>query len=187
MDLSPKSDNSIPYFKFLHVTIHTIPNDEYRSARMFIPCALLSCWAMLYSRPVQLRSIIFAVFWTFIECFLVQLSKGYPYTSFCQFWGNLLYIPFLLDVYGYYLLQPGLYNSFLYVGLFPLNIWLLEIVLSQLFILVYGRNVAWCYCKESDNLLNGVLRKSHAIQWWVLGILAWLLYPPFKTWTDTFE
>ena len=94
-----------------------------------------------------------------------------------------MYIPFLLDVYGSWFLD----NKVVYIMLFPLNIWLLELVLGRLFVLILGRNVAWCYCTEPHAAFNGTLRWSHCLQWWALGTLATILYPPFKVWTDNFE
>ena len=149
MDLSPDSGNSIPLFDILHVTVHSIPKD-HQEARVMLLSVLMTCWIFLYPRPVQLRSFIFAVIWSFIEPFLTHLNKGIYFTSLGQFFGNLIYIPVLLDVYAYYLLDPTLYNSYLYVLLFPLNIWVLELVLGRLLILIYGRNIAWCYCWASD-------------------------------------
>ena len=97
--------------------------------------------------------------WSVIEPGLVWLNNGAVYTSLAQLLGNLLYIPFLLDVYGSRFLD----NKVVYIMLFPLNIWLLELVLGRLFVLVLGRNVAWCYCEEPHAAFNGTLRWSHCV------------------------
>jgi hypothetical protein len=46
------------------------------------------------------------------------------HSSFCQFWANVLYTPLLLD--GFRAVVPD--SPILRVALFPLNVWLLEIV-----------------------------------------------------------
>ena len=186
MDLTPGSGNSIPIYDVLHVTVHSIPKD-HQNLRILLLSILMTCWVFLYPRPIQLRSIIFAVIWTFVEPALTYLAYRRFFTSLGQFLGNLIYIPVLLDVYSYYFLDPTLYNTYLYVLLFPLNVWLLELVLGRLFVLIYGRNIAWCYCKASDSALNGTIMWSHVIQWWALGLGALVLYPPFKEITDQYQ
>lgn len=63
------------------------------------------------------------------------------------------------------------------MSLFPMNIWLLEIVQGLAIQWIYGRNVAWCYADYADELFNGLIRIGHAIWWWGLGVALWLFYP----------
>merc|ERR1712137_64223 len=46
-------------------------------------------------------------------------------------------------------------RSLLYVCLFPVNIWILEVVEEFIIKLIWGRNVAWCYCDYADEYLSG--------------------------------
>ncbi len=79
-------------------------------------------------------------------------------------------MPILLRLYPAALASFGLSAPVYFVLLYPLNIWILEI-LQHIFILVpiWGRNVAWCYLDYADELLDGVIRLGHAPAWWALG------------------
>merc|ERR1711920_248203 len=101
--------------------------------------------------------------------------------SWAQFWGNLLYIPLLLD--AYLTLFSG--APLLGVVLFPLNVWLLEIVEGHVIIWVYGRNVAWCYSDYAGCYCNGCVRLGHAPFWLGLGAMATVLYP-WLVWVTDF-
>ena len=58
----------------------------------------------------------------------------------------------------------------LFILLYPLNIWFLEVV-EEIFLIrtVYGRNVAWTYEDYNDEYLEGCIRLGHAPCWWALG------------------
>ena len=75
-------------------------------------------------------------------------------------------------------------NFIVYVLFFPVNIWLLEIVLNHLFRLIYGRNVACCYHSYEDSKLNGVIRVGHGKFWLLLGIACHVIYPTLKYLTE---
>ena len=120
--------------------------------------AALAFWIAAYDKGLKIRTFTVALIWTFIEYFLNWLSRGQGFTSLARFIGNLVYIPFCLDFYGWIWLARDKPAPILYVALFPLNMWLLEIVLSRAFKLVYGRNVAWCYINDWDNLFKGTVR-----------------------------
>merc|ERR1712137_1317334 len=61
-------------------------------------------------------------------------------------------------------------RSLLYVCLFPVNIWILEVVEEFIIKLIWGRNVAWCYCDYADEYLSGCIRLGHGIFWMALGM-----------------
>ena len=92
----------------------------------------------------------------------------------------MLYLPVLLDVYGSFLDE----NMLLYILLFPLNIWLLEVVEGHLIMWTYGHNVAWCYLDYADCALNGCVRLAHAVCWLLLGSILAHWYPPLVVYTD---
>merc|ERR1712039_912954 len=94
------------------------------------------------------------------------VERRAPYTSAAQFMGNLLYIPVLLDTYGW--LFEG--SPALYVLFFPLDVWLLEVVLHYAIVFIWGHNVAWCYKDYADEFLDGAVRVGHGAAWWVLGV-----------------
>ena len=65
---------------------------------------LLAWWALL--PPAQkLRAVCAAAAYSGIEFVFTFLHEGEAFTSFAQFWGNLLYTPVLLDGY-WWLLAP---------------------------------------------------------------------------------
>ena len=86
--------------------------------------------------------------------------------------------------YKYWTLQYPNLAQYFYVLLFPINIWLLEIILDGIFQLIYGRNVAWCYHPYDDSKLNGIIRIGHGKFWILLGIVCYLMYPTLKIFTD---
>lgn len=108
-----------------------------------------------------------------MEFIFTLLERGESYTSFAQFWGNLLYLPILLDIYTNVL---G-HSPVAYVLCFPLNIWLLELVLGAVFTWVYGHNVAWNYRDYADAYVDGCVRVGHGLCWLVLGAACYVFYP----------
>jgi hypothetical protein len=186
MDLSPKSGNSVPIGNFLHVTYHSIPK-EYHLARFASVVVLMGIWLVFYPLPVKIRTFVAATLYTFIEYTFTTLNDGEGFTSFAQFWGNLLYTPVVLDVY-WALINPneGTFQKVVYVLLFPCNIWLLEIVLDRLYLIIHGRNVAWCYHEYSDCAVGGCIRLGHGVYWLAMGVLCLLIYEPMRDFSETF-
>ena len=185
-------DYSRKLTQILHVSVHGIPGSPFlRQARLLLLTVALYLWYMFYSPPVQLRSILAASAYTFIEYSFTYFSDGKPFTSFGQFWGNLLYTPVLLDVYWDCIVGKGkeitTAAGFIYVILFPFNVWMLEIVLDQWFLLVYNRNVAWCYCTYSDSHVRGVVRVGHGIYWLIMGFVLLQIYPLLRDMTNSFQ
>ncbi|KAF8936234.1 hypothetical protein BGZ58_004436 [Dissophora ornata] len=71
----------------------------------------------------------------------VKPFAGRPgHTTIHQYIMNVFYIPFL--IHGYHAL---IHSTFLRVLLFPLNIWLLEIIQGYTLIYLIGYNAAWTY------------------------------------------
>jgi hypothetical protein len=87
------------------------------------------------------------------------------FTTFAQWWANVLYIPILLHVY--HAIVP---IAWLRLVLFPFNVWVLEIVEGYFLMLVYGRNVAWDYT-DSQSYFHGNITLSHWNVWLVLGLV----------------
>jgi hypothetical protein len=185
-DLSPHSGEAYELGTVGHVTFHAFPAHR-RRARLLGVIALLGAWMVWLPRPLQMRAILAASCYSFLEYgFTALVSSGRPFTSFAQFWGNLLYVPVLLDAYATAVdgVAQGWVRPLLYIGCFPLNVWLLELVLDQLFLLVYNRNVAWCYCTYADSHAGGALRTGHAVYWLLMGAALFFTYPSLKQATD---
>jgi len=157
-------------FRIVHMTAHRLPMSlatGERLVRVAVAILLLLVWGLLYPRAEQMRSFLAAAAYSLTEFCFTFLERGRPYTSAEQFAGNLLYTPFLLTAYGHVLLG----HPWLYVLLFPANIWLLEIAQGHAFMWFHaGRNVAWCYLDYSDVACNGCLRWGHGVWWLVMGM-----------------
>lgn len=163
---------SVKAGKFLHITYHTIPCSQGWATFVI----LLAYWLYVYDRPTKIITLLTATLYSFIESVFTYFERGKNYTSFGQFFANLLYIPILLDVYSSFELSP-----FMYVLLFPFNVWFLEIF-SENFIIrpIYGRNVAWNYLDYADEGLEGCVRLGHAPAWWAMGVGVYFVYPIFR-------
>lgn len=142
-----------------------------RSRRVVLLLSLL-LWLM-HPLDTKLRCLALSLGYSFIEYNFTYFERGKAYTSMAQFVANVLYMPLLVDLYSHFLWR----FPFLYMSLFPMNIWLLEIVQGLAIQWIYGRNVAWCYADYADELFNGLIRIGHAIWWWGLGVALWLFYP----------
>jgi hypothetical protein len=69
--------------------------------------------------------------------------------------------------------------------LFPLNIWVLEVVVGHAIMLVFnGYNVAWNYDDYADVMCNGCIRIGHGVWWLGLGAICYPLYPRMVEWTQ---
>mmetsp|Transcript_28688 Transcript_28688/g.54167 ORF Transcript_28688/g.54167 Transcript_28688/m.54167 type:complete len:224 (+) Transcript_28688:133-804(+) len=165
--------------KIAHVTFHTIPTQMGVVALLL----LFSIWCLYYSVESKVISLFGALAYTVAESAFTYFERGAPYTSFGQFFANLLYIPLLLDGYPFFLsLLPQLFPPpYLFVLLYPLNIWFLEIV-EEIFLIktIYGRNVAWIYEDYSDEYLEGCIRIGHAPVWWALGAGVYYFLATFR-------
>ncbi|CAK9090290.1 Hypothetical protein (Fragment) [Durusdinium trenchii] len=106
----------------------------------------------------QFSYLLWAFGFGCIRCGFTFFERGKAYTSLAQFLGNLVYMPVLLDWYGHFLGD----SPRLYVFLFPVNIWLLEIAQGLAIQWIFGQNVAWCYADYADELLT-FIRLGHAI------------------------
>ena len=128
------------------------------------------------------RTLLAAFIYSLTESCFTYCESGYAFTSWAQFYCNLLYVPILLDLYG------KLFSSlpWLYVLCFPLNIYILEIIVGHFLIWLHGYNVAWCYRDYTDSYANGCFRLAHAPFWLGLGFCTHSLWPIVTTWSNTF-
>jgi hypothetical protein len=143
-----------------HVTFHTFPKRQ-KTLRWVVLLTLSACWIIFYPLAVKLRCITCAALYTCTEFAFTFLERGRPYTSFAQLFSNLLYVPVLLDWYGFVLQDQPI----AYVLLFPINIWVLEIIVGHFVICLYGHNVAWCYEDYADSFCNSCFRLGHGPFW----------------------
>lgn len=160
--------------RILHVTCHAWPHEGWaHAARLGVLLALTVVWAVLTSTPVKAKALLVALLYSATEFgFTLFLERGRGYTSGAQFAANVLYAPILLDAYAASVsaVTPSASAAaMLYVGLFPLNIWLYEAILGHALVWLYGRNVAWCYADYADTFANECCRLGHGLFWVGLG------------------
>lgn len=181
---------SVVVGQILHLTVHSIPGKipggspswlQPRLVRLVVIGILAILWLLYYPFDIKLRSIICAAVYSCTEYTFTLFERNTSYTSFEQFWGNLLYVPVLLEVYGYYLGE----NPVAYILLFPMNIWILEVVEGGLLMWVYGRHVAWNYSDYSDCFCFDCCRLGHAPFWLGLGAACYFAYPMLQSVTTS--
>ena len=166
---APSSGNSQVVAKLGPMRFHSFRP----AARWRLVIGLFLIHVAAWPLGVMVRALVCALLYSCIESTFTLLERGAPYTSDAQFWGNLLVLPFTLELYS--ALVPR--SAVAFIALFPLNIWLLEVVEGHAIAYVYGRNVAWCYADYSDEFYHGWLRLGHAVWWLGLGAICFVLYP----------
>lgn len=170
----PAGVRSKPVLKIGHMTLHSMPKDKWYLRRLLLLLAFWLGWLFFNPLEQKVLTIIAATAYSFIEFAFTAVERRKPYTSIAQFGANLLYVPVLL--HGYHALFS--HNVFLFIGLFPLNVWLLEVVEEWLILRpLFGYNVAWCYKDYADEYLQGCIRMGHGVAWWGLGAVLWWVYP----------
>lgn len=170
-------------YKFLHVTVHSLPvqgeHNHNRWLKLLTLWAAAAVWVLLFPLDLKIRTLVAASAYTLTESTFTYLERGIAFTSFCQFYCNLLYVPILLDLYGQLMEDKPL----LYIACFPLNIYMLEIVVGYYCRWLYGFNAAWCYADYDDAYFDGCIRLAHAPFWIGLGCCTVIAYPLLTTWT----
>lgn len=151
-----------------------------RALKVLCPCtfnAAIASHTSSYDNIVfmkrQVRCIVCALFCSVMGLAFTSMERGVSYSTLAQFSGILLYAPILLDAYGALLGESLL----AYMLFFPVNVWLLEVVLGYGITWLHGHNVAWCYADYADTFFNGYCRLGLAPAWAVLGWLCFYTYP----------
>ena len=178
----PASRRARPVGKLFHVTVHSFPHDGVAGwTRISTVVALTAVWASFTPPAGQLKCLAIALIYSCTEyAFTLLLERGRGYTSAAQFYANVLYAPILLDRFAQFvawLVMPGppLIAATVYTSLFPLNIWIFEILLGHALVWFYGHNVAYCYDDYRDAFASGCCRLGHGVFWLGLGLVCWLL------------
>merc|ERR1712137_865288 len=155
-------------------------------------------WISLTHSQTKLECFICSLTYSFIEWTwytfthqkdgVVRLvpfgHRGRPgFTSVEQFIGNLLYLP--IGMHGYLELFPveglepySICMTILRISLFPINIWLLEIIQDGIMKLLLGFNPAWNYSGCKGSMFGGAINLNHWKLWIILGVLASTFDPP---------
>ena len=158
-------------WQLLHITFHPVSQPRRRALLTLLSLV----WLVAYPAAMKLRCSLLALSYSFMEFSFTRFERGRAYTSAAQFGANLIYMPVLVDVYEHFFRQiPSCY-----ILLFPLNIWILELIQGLAISYIFGYNVAWCYADYADEFCFGFARIGHAVWWWGLGLLLYVFYPTF--------
>lgn len=132
-----------------------------------------------------MASLLIATTFTGIEATFTS-ALGHSHTTFEQWYMNVLYAPVGIIGFHYVFIAwatriPALLVgdgslALAYILVYPLNIWVLEIVMGYFCMWVYGRNVAWTYTTR-DSLFHGNIRLFHAPHWSVIGAILYASEP----------
>eukprot|EP00930_Biecheleria_cincta_P003001 TRINITY_DN103942_c0_g1_i1.p1 TRINITY_DN103942_c0_g1~~TRINITY_DN103942_c0_g1_i1.p1 ORF type:complete len:241 (+),score=24.50 TRINITY_DN103942_c0_g1_i1:206-928(+) len=164
----------------LHLRVHSIPSRgcdfSIRFGALLIAAMV---WTTVFSRALQLRCVVCALLYSFSESAFTLGERGVAYTTLAHFVGVILYTPILLDGYAELLSD----HPVAYVACFPLNVWLLELLVGLGIVWMHGHNVAWCYADYADTFFFGQARAGHAPAWLGLGCVCYWLYPWLQTTT----
>lgn len=160
-------------FNIGHVSVFSIPKSRRVFVYLYMALAFLA-WAVFLPRGTQLRALACSLIYTGIEYSFTWWDSNTPFTSMPQFLANVLYLPLAIDLYSKYLYDTPV----MFVLLFPLNCWILEIAETLMFVYPWhGRNVAWCYCYKSTSGFGGVIRVIHGVYWILMGAAALVVFP----------
>ncbi|RKP05086.1 hypothetical protein THASP1DRAFT_33086 [Thamnocephalis sphaerospora] len=149
-------------------------------------------WIYLLEPDVKLRAIFHAACFSVIEFTFYSVTVEMPngdiilrpfskdcragHTTIQQFFANVFYTPILVDVY--FALMPDYW--LLRVLLFPINIWLLEVVEGYVLTFLYGYNPAWVYYGH-DVFFSNNIKLSYWPYWLMLGGVLELAFPMERT------
>ena len=153
----------------------------YKSAfLMELITAYIELTTPLHRAGAVIGALIFVVIETFWLTITTEDDAGnvtitgwsgeLGHSSYAQFWSNVIFTPLILFLYRAVVTHP-----ILRVLLFPVNIWLLEIIEGYIIMFLFGRNVAWEY-RGADAFFHGNIKLGYAAPWIALGLvveLAW--------------
>jgi|SRR3989304_6878236 len=94
-------------------------------------------------------------------------SKGHGYTTFQQFCISFALVPF---VFIWDKFMTDRYNSIITILLYPIVLWIVEIVGGFTMIYYYEYNPAWTY-NTTDSLFMGQIKLSNYFNFLFLGII----------------
>ncbi|KAJ3160926.1 hypothetical protein HDU86_008288 [Geranomyces michiganensis] len=183
----PRKDPTGQYIYDTHLIIPDTARESFPILGHILLLLIGASWYHFLPVDAKLRSIIAAAAFSVIEYTFysnsIETVAGdiliRPFDSRCrkghttweQFFANILYTPFLLEVYPV-IIAPW----WLRIALYPLNIWLLEIVEGYFLIFLYGYNAAWTY-RGRDVMFGGNIKLSYAPFWLGLGVAVEVLLP----------
>jgi hypothetical protein len=157
--------------------------------KQLITVYLFYTWYMYTSLDLKIRSVLYASFFSIIEYSWYGMTTEQPdgslkftpfsttsrkpFTTFAMWVANLLYTPIMIDFY-----LAFISNRVIQIALFPITIWIGEIIMGYYLIHIYGKinPRAWIYFGD-DTYFDGNIKLGHRNLWWGLGAVTVLIYP----------
>ncbi|KAF9210004.1 hypothetical protein BGZ49_008502 [Haplosporangium sp. Z 27] len=144
-------------------------------------------WAHATSLAVKIQCLIGAALFSCTEYTFYTMTVEAPdgtvtvkpfagrpgHTTIHQYIMNVFYIPIL--IHGYHaLITP----TWLRILLFPINIWVLEVIQGYTLIYLIGYNAAWTY-KGYDAFFHGTIKLTYVHHWLMMGAAIELVILPY--------
>lgn len=145
-------------------------------------------WIYISTYERMILSVLGSIIYAIMESCFYKLTDGYYFTTWHQFFANLIYVPFMIEDYRYLisnicLLYPvdiWLFEIFIRCLLFPINIWLFELLMGLSIIAFVGHNPAWHY-KTKYSYFKGQIAFDLYSRWFLLGIFQECAYPILRS------
>ena len=115
-----------------------------------------------------------STFFAISEMLLYKYKEGYYFTTWQQFGLNMIFVPFMIQDYYYYI-----EDWLLRYLLFPFNVWLFEIIMANILYILIQENPCWYY-KTKYSYFNGTIALDLYPRWLLFGIVIDNIYPYFK-------
>jgi hypothetical protein len=111
------------------------------------------------------ESCVFAT----LESLLYKWEDGYFFTTYQQFFCNLLALPLMID-FVHYMID----DIWLRILLFPFSVWTYEYVTTIWLRSIFGKNPCWTYLGKDGSLFEGAIcvNSHYYVRWMALGALA---------------
>jgi hypothetical protein len=162
-------------------TTHALPL-QGRPVRYVVMAVLVLIWFLLFGFTTKCVGIFHSTVYSAVEFIFCRFKYGEFYTTAVQWFLNVLYLPFL-HLYCFPYLE---HSMLLFTLVFPLQVWLLEIIQGYLLIWFYGHNVAWSY-SGSDAYFHGNIKLKMYHWWAILGFFVILVWPTSQLVRDHIE
>lgn len=136
---------------------------------------LLTVAIYYYIKTSTKKRVIISVYgsllFSLLEAIHYKLFYGIWFTTIEQFVSNLLLLPLMIEDY-----HKHIKNIYLRVALFPINIWIFEIIVGYWLINFEGHNPAWNYNSSPYTFFDNQISLLCYHRWILLGMLQEIFY-----------
>ncbi|KAI8873572.1 hypothetical protein GQ42DRAFT_25776 [Ramicandelaber brevisporus] len=144
-------------------------------------------WLLVTDWPMRIRCLLGALGFSLTEFTFYTTTYETPeggivfapfdprcrkgHTTLQQFVCNVLYIPVVADLYFAIVPKSLIWRTLLW----PINIWVLEVIQGYVMVYLYGYNPAWSY-RGPFTYFHGNIRIGHGLFWIPMGLAVSLIY-----------